>query len=218
MDPGAPLTDQDRRWEHQLFVFLVIAFAIAASATLAGSASHSTVTAHLPPPPEAPPAIVLSKAADLSPGLVAVQVADVLLPDGTNNGVVLLVDEASRYVLPVFLPAAESEAIRKGLKPDGIQGAPDLLERTVTALGAEVERIEVHQGLHESVESRVVLRRDGQLMQLDARPADALALAVITHKPVYAPTVMLDAQGIRRDTITHLPGGLPSHLKDPEQL
>jgi len=218
MDPGAPLTDQDRRWEHQIFFFLVVAFGVAAAATLTGPLASPRPLTHAEPPPPPAPEIVLSKASEMSPGLIAVRVADVLLPDGTNNGVVLLVDEASQYVLPVFLSAAESEAIRKGLKPDGHAGAPDLLGRAVAALGAEVERVEVRQGAHEAVESRVVLRRGGELLQLDARPADSLALAVMTHKPVFAPSVMLDAQGIRREAVQHLPGGLPSRLKDPEQL
>jgi bifunctional DNase/RNase len=144
------------------------------------------------------------------------RIADVVLPEGTNNGVVLLIDGASRYVLPVFIPASASESIRSGLKV--ASGAPDVLGRMVLALGGEVARIEVRQGADVPVAARIIIRNGGKELSIDALPAEALALAATGHAPVFAARAMLTNQGIRKEAVDHLPGGLPSHLHDPEQL
>jgi len=87
-----------------------------------------------------------------------VRIADVVLPEGTNNGVVLLIDGSSRYVLPVFVPATASESIRTGLKVVSGKGPPDVLGRMVAAFGGEVSRVEVRQGSEQPVESRIIVR------------------------------------------------------------
>jgi bifunctional DNase/RNase len=209
MEPALPGPAGHRAWEHRLLFFLVGAFAIATGATLAAGARATRPTRISKTTTDEPPGIA---------GLVPVKVVDVLLPDGTNNGVVLLADADSQHVLPIFLTATEGAVVRDGLHADEPPGSPDLLGRAVLALGGTVERVEVEQGANEPVKTLLVIRRQGRDVPIEAHPADALALAVVTHAPVYTTRTLLNGEGIRREAIDRLPGGLPSRLRDPEGL
>lgn len=204
--------NDDRTWEHRLPALLLTAFAVAGSATLLGPARP------VPPDPLvlAPEVIAATAPAATAPGLVLVRIADVILADGTSSGVVLLEDREAHSVLPVFLKAAESAAVREGMKSGDPHSSPELLSSAVAALGGVVLRVELIQGEEEAVSSRVVLQKNNEEVFLPARAADALALAAVTHTPVFTSLKMLDSQGIRRETVEHLPGGLPSRLRNPE--
>jgi hypothetical protein len=209
----------DRVWEHRLPIFLFASFCLAAGATLASRPARSDA---LPLPDDIatitlPTAVIpAATTATVIAGLVSVQIADVILPDGTASGVVLLEDKDAHNVLPVFLKAAESATVRESLRSGDPHSAPELLSHAIQALRGEVQRIEITQGAEEAVSCRVVLSDHGREVFLDARPADALALAATTHAPVYTTTKMLDSQGIRRETVERLPGGLPSRLRNPD--
>lgn len=216
MEMSGPRLTDGQSWEHRLFPFLVAAFSLAAGATLASTPRIALVSSQSP--------VQGIRTAIFAPSLpppadmVQMHIADVVLPDGTNNGVVLLIDGASRYVLPVFVPASASESIRTGLKVTTGSGSPDVLARMVAAFGGEVSRIEVRQGSEQPVESRIIVRNGDRELSIEALPAEALALAANVHTPVFAARAMLTNQGIRKEAVDHLPGGLPSHLRDPEQL
>jgi bifunctional DNase/RNase len=212
MEPGSSSVEETRTWEHRLLGFLLAAFILSAGATLA--ASHPRSAVH----PAQKVVAAVAAFASTPAGLIPVQVTDVVMPEGTTHGVVLLVDTASEYVLPIFLKATEGAMIRDGLRSANGASAADLLGRTVAALGGELRRVELGQGKDGPVETHVIVRLDGRDVRLDAQPADALALAVATKAPVFATPGMLLAQGIRRETVDHLPGGLPSRLKDPEDM
>lgn len=219
----------DRAWEPHLLTLLVLAFGFAASATVGVGPStrpslpDPTAPSTAPPPavPEAAQAITAVVDARGEP-LVPLRVADVVLADGEATGVVLLADAETRVVLPVWMTAAEGESVRRGLQETPPPALMQLvLGRTITGLGAEVVRVEMtaRNALDDvGFGGRVVLKRNGTELSLEATAGEALALALSAGKQIFVTGRLVDAQGILRDAVKHRPGGLPSGLKAPERL
>lgn len=118
----------------------------------------------------------------------------------SNHRVIVLKDmqaEETR-LLPIWIGPFESEAI--ALK---LQGAEvprplthDLLQSAIESLGATVSRVVISDLSDSTFFARIILQVDGREMEIDARPSDAIALAVRTESPIYAAEAVLDAAGI----------------------
>ena len=61
----------------------------------------------------------------------------------------------------------------------------DLLKATIEQLGAEVERVAITELRNDTFYAEISLSVNGKQMEIDARPSDAIALAVRAEVPVY---------------------------------
>jgi len=223
MEPAElPPVDDGREWEHRLLPVLLIAFGVAVGATLGAIPKHKRAVQTREP---SSPAVVttasfLSAFHHHDDQMTAVQVADVVAADGENTSVVLLADRGSEHVLPLFLSAGDGGVVERQLRGKGgqLSDPAGLLRQSVEALGGVVDRVEISDRDQDELAGRVIIRREGAEVALDASPSDALALAVTAGVPVYVPNRMLSDQGIDRESLKEAPTGLPSTLKAPQRL
>ncbi len=61
----------------------------------------------------------------------------------------------------------------------------DLLKATIEQLGAEVQRVAITELRNDTFYAEISLSVNGKQMKIDARPSDAIALAVRAEVPVY---------------------------------
>jgi len=120
--------------------------------------------------------------------------------------VILREKDADRY-LPIWIGPSEADAIAVKL-----QGATvprplthDLLRSVIDSLGATVEYILVNDLKSDTFYARIILNIDGEKMEIDSRPSDALALAVRVEAPVFADEAVLEKAGIMMDSETGKP-------------
>ena len=112
----------------------------------------------------------------------------------TNLPIVLLRDPSSDRVLPIWVGPVEANAI--ALQVENVQ-APrpmthDLLRNVLAELGATLTRV-VITDLHDNTfYAYLELKRGGEVLFVDARPSDALALSIRTRAPVFVDTRVLD--------------------------
>ena len=109
-----------------------------------------------------------------------VYVSGIALDREREFPVVLIRSEEDEEVLPIWIGAAEATAIYTVLAGKTFERpmTHDLLKLVVEELGGEVRGIEI-TGIHEDTYfSRIVLGRGEELFYLDARPSDAIALAL----------------------------------------
>ena len=112
----------------------------------------------------------------------------------TNLPIVLLRDPSSDRVLPIWVGPVEANAI--ALQVENVQ-APrpmthDLLRNVLAELGATLTRV-VITDLHDNTfYAYLELKRNGEVLFVDARPSDALALSIRTRAPVFVDTRVLD--------------------------
>jgi bifunctional DNase/RNase len=71
-----------------------------------------------------------------------------------------------------------------------------LLQTTIDALGARVNSIVVHDLRSDTFFAKIMVVSDGQELEIDSRPSDAIALAVRVEVPIYADEMVLDKAGI----------------------
>lgn len=135
-------------------------------------------------------------------GLVPMVVESVRVHMLSNRHVVILKDVERERYLPIWIGPWEASAIAmrlQGLTPERPL-THDLLAASLEAVGGEVDRIVIATLADETYHARLVLRRDGQEIEVDARPSDALALAVRTGARILAAEAVLEQAALGADS------------------
>ena len=116
---------------------------------------------------------------------------------GLQRVVVLKGKDSDRYLL-IWVGTPEAGAI--ALSMQGVSVARpmthDLLKNVIEAMGAKVRRIMVNDLVDNTFYARIVLEVDGRAVEVDARPSDAIALALRTQSLIFVSERVLDEAGI----------------------
>jgi bifunctional DNase/RNase len=123
-----------------------------------------------------------------------VEIRGLMLDPSSNVPIVILRDTQSQLFLPIWIGVFEANAI--ALKIEGVEPprpmTHDLLRLMLDQLGAQVEKI-VISDLQESTFFAVIhVRHGGQSLPIDARPSDAIALALRAEAPIFVLRSVLD--------------------------
>lgn len=117
----------------------------------------------------------------------AVDVEGVYLAPGTNSPVVVLRERDGERSVPIWIGFAEAEAIRSRLAAETSTRpmTHDLLGSAVEALGGRVTRAVITALREGTYYARIDVKTNGDVVALDARPSDAIALALETSAPIF---------------------------------
>ena len=101
-------------------------------------------------------------------------------------------------LLPIPIGEFEAAAIRMRLENDGpIRPISyDLLSSMVNCLAINVRQVVIHNVRRSIYYARVVIEKDHTIKDIDARPSDAIALALRTDSPIYVSHTLLDEVGL----------------------
>jgi len=115
--------------------------------------------------------------------------------------VVILREKDSDRYLPIWIGPAEADAIAVRLQDVSVARplTHDLLRNLIEQLGARVAYIVVNDLSNDTFFARIVLDVNGQTMEVDSRPSDAIALAVRVEAPIFAEDEVLDRAGVVLD-------------------
>ncbi len=133
--------------------------------------------------------------ADIDRTELELVVESVRLHAPTNRHVLLLKEVAGDRILPVWIGPWEAGAIALWLQGERPERplAHDLLAATIRRLGARVERVLITRLERETFYARLELVLPDRRVELDARPSDAIALAVRMDVPLFAAASVLDS-------------------------
>jgi hypothetical protein len=111
--------------------------------------------------------------------------------------VVLKEVDRERY-LPIWIGSFEAEAI--AIELQGIQIARplthDLLKALIEEVGVKVSHILVDDLRNDTFYARIILDNNGERIELDSRPSDAIALAVRTGSPMFVSESVMEKAAI----------------------
>ena len=114
--------------------------------------------------------------------------------------VVLKEEEVERY-LAIWIGPYEADAIT--IKLQGVEVARplthDLLDQSIARLDAKVSHILVNDLHDDTFFARIVMDRDGERIELDSRPSDAIALAVRVQAPIFVSESVMERAGVVPD-------------------
>ncbi|RMF45816.1 MAG: bifunctional nuclease family protein [Anaerolineae bacterium] len=116
----------------------------------------------------------------------------------SQQRIIILREENSDRYLPIWIGIFEAEAIAIALQEVEVSRplTHDLLRNVLRRLGAQVLRVEVVALQDDTYYGNIVLDVQGERVEIDSRPSDALALAVRVNAPIYVARAVLDAAGI----------------------
>lgn len=129
-----------------------------------------------------------------------------------NTPIVILQDDISGRRLPLFIGVIEATAIASELEkvPPRRPLTHDLLRSTVEVLGGAVQQVRIVDWRDNTFFCLVVLMQGARTVEVDARPSDAIALALRVGAPIYCESSVLDRVDARRTRYeTALPGNVP---------
>ena len=112
----------------------------------------------------------------------------------TNSPIVILRDKAGQKVLPIWVGIFEANAI--ALQIENISTprpmTHDLLRNVIQDLKASVQKVVVCDLQENRFYAFIYLALDGDTVAIDARPSDAIALALRTRAPIFVEDTVLD--------------------------
>ncbi len=163
-----------------------------------------------PPPPPAPPPkpVEPSEPVGLPAGYVAVTPESVVTVGDEGQAALILVDAADNFALPVFIGGTEAASIygrMHGEKPPRPL-THDLLDHVLSRLHATLVQVQIDE-LRKSASGgtfigSIYLRLEGgRVIKLDARPSDAIALALGNHVPIYVKRSVLEDAAMKWDEL-----------------
>ena len=119
----------------------------------------------------------------------------------SNRHVVILKDPAGDRYLPIWIGAWEASAIAMRLQGLSAERplTHDLFAAALEQLGVRVERVVISELADETYHALIHLERDGVQVEVDARPSDALALAVRAEVQIFAAEEVLAQAALASD-------------------
>ena len=142
-----------------------------------------------------------AKQQDASSELVALSVKQVLDDGNTDTRIVVLKSEEAGVTLPIWVGSAEGNAIRLAMD-HVVTPRPmshDLIRSFADHLGVRIERVVITDVKSSTYYASIAFASKGLHRTLDARPSDAIALALRAGCPIYATQDVLN-----RRTAVHL--------------
>ncbi len=119
---------------------------------------------------------------------IQLSVQGILADPATESQIVVLQDESKSRTLPIWVGQTEGNAIRVAV--EGV-AAPrplthDLLGKLLERLKATVKKVVVHDLRDNTFYAMIYVDTDGRELAIDARPSDAIALALRSGAPIFA--------------------------------
>jgi bifunctional DNase/RNase len=119
----------------------------------------------------------------------------------SNRHVVILKDAERERYLPIWIGPWEASSIAMRLQ--GLTAerplTHDLFVAALEGLGVRIDRIVISELADETYHARLFLERDGEIVELDARPSDCVALAVRTATRILVADEVLEQAALGAD-------------------
>lgn len=126
---------------------------------------------------------------------VEMQIRGLMMDPVTNMPIVVLKDIASDLVLPIWVGIFEANAIALELEKTATPRpmTHDLLQNLARGLNAQVNKVVVSELRDDTFYAVIWMDQGGETVTLDARPSDAIALALRWDCPIYVNREVLES-------------------------
>ena len=126
--------------------------------------------------------------------MIEMNVQSLAFDQVSNAPVVILKDIGSDRVLPIWIGPGEASAIamQMGGVPFQRPLTHDLVVSIVGGLGGSLQRVLITRVENSTYFAELIIDRDGQLISIDARPSDSIAIALRTEARIFADDALLE--------------------------
>jgi bifunctional DNase/RNase len=158
--------------------------------------------------------------------VIEARVNGLILEHKTQQNIVILREAEGERILPIWIGPGEAQAIRRILSEEPFPRplTHDLLVLIVEGLKAKVSRVVIADLRENTFYANVIVQRDGEMISLDARPSDSIAVALRAKAPIFVnekllqePPKQSDEEGGEEEP-PDAPQGEPTEEEKAEQL
>ena len=126
--------------------------------------------------------------------MIEMKVMGIAIDTATGTPIIVLNDKDNRKALPIWIGSAEAIAIIR--KIENIKVARpmthDLIINIIEQTGYQIDRVEINDVEKETYFSTIYLRdKNGKEVEIDARPSDAIAIAIRVDAPIFVSAKVL---------------------------
>jgi bifunctional DNase/RNase len=118
---------------------------------------------------------------------VEMKIRGLMMDPSTNMPIVVLKDAQGSAILPIWVGIYEANAI--ALEIEKVQTprpmTHDLLKNVLLGLDVRVQKVVVNELREDTFFALIWVERNGEMMSIDSRPSDALALALRVDCPIF---------------------------------
>ena len=147
--------------------------------------------------------------------LVEVRVQSLALDRNNNTSVVILRELDGERVLPIWIGPSEATSIAMRLADMDFERplTHDLLCSVLEGLGGALQQVNITRVQDRTYYAELIVRRNGEVITLDARPSDSVAVALRVDAQIFAEDQLLEQATIEIADEESAPG-----LADPASV
>ena len=126
--------------------------------------------------------------------LIEMKVAGLTIDPITNTPIVILKDLEQKRAIPIWIGIFEASAIATELEKISFPRpmTHDLLHDILQILGIEVSKVEINELKNNTFFANIHLFKDGHVFIVDARPSDAIALALRANAAIFVEDTVIE--------------------------
>ena len=131
--------------------------------------------------------------------MLEMKVMGIALDTRTGSPIVVLNDKENRMALPIWIGSAEASSIIRKIEniPSTRPMTHDLFIDIFDKTGFEIEQIVINDVEDETYYSTIALKNEeGKRVEIDARPSDAIAIAIRADMPIFVTPEVISKGGI----------------------
>ncbi len=119
--------------------------------------------------------------------MIEMKVMGIALDTRTGSPIVVLHDMDNRKALPIWIGSAEASAIIRKIENISVSRpmTHDLIIQFVEKMGGNIDRIEINDVEKETYYANIYVKKGEEEIVIDARPSDAIAIAIRVDAPIY---------------------------------
>lgn len=135
--------------------------------------------------------------------MIEMRVMGIALDTRTGSPIVVLHDKNNRKALPIWIGSAEASAIIRKIENLAVARpmTHDLIINIIEKMGYVLDRIEINDVEKETYYATLILTKEGEEdIQIDARPSDAIAVAIRVDAPIFVTANVLSNGSVSTDS------------------
>ncbi|MBI9051498.1 MAG: bifunctional nuclease family protein [Anaerolineaceae bacterium] len=131
-------------------------------------------------------------------GMVEVSIDSVRVSLTNQQRIVVLKEVNFERYLPIWIGPYEAESITIALQDIEVARPQthDLLKNLIISMNARLKRVEISELKDDVFYGNLIVDQDGNEINVDTRPSDALALAVRSRVPIFVSKEVMESAGI----------------------
>ena len=134
--------------------------------------------------------------------MIEMKVMGIALDTRTGSPIVVLHDKQNRRALPIWIGSAEASAIIRKIENLNVVRpmTHDLIPDIIKQAGFTLDRIEINDVEKETYYAKLFLTNGDEVIEIDSRPSDAIAVAIRVDAPIFVTANVLSNGSVSTDS------------------